>query len=77
MSADDCEKCYEHQADCICKEFVYLIPFKSDRNICPECMKTFPKFRLPLLTVCSECPNEEIRRKIAERNKNLKVAKPR
>ena len=48
------------------KEFVNLIPFKEDRMICPECMKTYPKFRLPLLTICVDCPNEETRRKNQE-----------
>lgn len=59
------------------KEFVYLIPFKTDRMICPECMKIYPKFQLPLLTICVDCPNEKIRKKNKEFEKRLKKCKPK
>ncbi len=56
-----CKKCDDDISNCFCKEYVDLVHFHEQTNICPECFKTYPKFRLPLLTVCVDCPNEETR----------------
>src|SRR5687767_1644346 len=73
----ECDKCGEHCLDCLCKEYVTLIPFKEDRMICPECSRIFPKLRLPLLTVCPSCPDENIRQQNREFEERLKNAKPK